>query len=106
MWAEQHVSKTQVSALGGLPKAIGEVRYLDDRAIDEECRYFRAVLDEMPGAFVEPFMSAPSPGILAMAVRNEYYDTLEAYLAALGAAAFVPHGRAAPRTHGQQSKPA
>jgi 5-methyltetrahydropteroyltriglutamate--homocysteine methyltransferase len=35
MWAEQHVSKTQVSALGGLPKAIGEVRYLDDRAISE-----------------------------------------------------------------------
>ncbi len=82
------------------------MRYLDDRAIDEECRYFRAVLDEMPGAFVEPFMSAPSPGILAMAVRNEYYDTLEAYLAALGAPAFVPHGRAAPRTHGQRSKPA
>jgi hypothetical protein len=51
-------------------------------------------------------MSAPSLGILAMAVRNEYYDTLEAYLAALGAAAFVPHGRAAPRTHGQRSKPA
>jgi 5-methyltetrahydropteroyltriglutamate--homocysteine methyltransferase len=44
------------------------------------------VLDETPGAFVEPFMSAPSPGILAMAVRNEHYDTLEAYLAALGAA--------------------
>ena len=38
MWLEQHASKTQVSALGGLPKAIGEVRYLDARAIDEECR--------------------------------------------------------------------
>jgi 5-methyltetrahydropteroyltriglutamate--homocysteine methyltransferase len=98
MWTEQHASKTQVSALGGLPKAIGEVRYLDDRAIDQECRYFRAVLDDTPGAFVEPFMSAPSPGILAMAVRNEHYDTLDAYLAALGAAlrveyeAIVRHG--------------
>src|ERR1700749_1087831 len=61
MWTEQHASKTQVSSLGGLPKAIGDVRYLDERAIDEECRYFRAVLDETPGAFVEPFMSAPSP---------------------------------------------
>src|SRR5277367_1998814 len=30
MWNEQHAGKTQVSALGGLPKAIGEVRYLDD----------------------------------------------------------------------------
>jgi 5-methyltetrahydropteroyltriglutamate--homocysteine methyltransferase len=98
MWAEQHAAKTQVSALGGLPKAIGEVRYLDDRAINEECGYFKAVLDELPGAFVEPFMSAPSPGILAMAVRNEHYETLDAYLAALGAAlrveyeAIVGHG--------------
>ena len=84
MWIEQHASRTQVSALGGLPKAIGEVRYLDDRAINDECRHFKAVLDENPGVFVEPFMSAPSPGILAMAVRNEHYDTLETYLAALG----------------------
>ena len=29
-------------------------------------------------------MSAPSPGILATAVRNEHYDTLANYLAALG----------------------
>jgi 5-methyltetrahydropteroyltriglutamate--homocysteine methyltransferase len=98
MWAEQHAGKTQVSSLGGLPKAIGEVRYLDDRAIDDECRHFKAVLDQNPGAFVESFMSAPSPGILAMAVRNEHYDTLESYLAALGAAlkveyeAIVRHG--------------
>jgi 5-methyltetrahydropteroyltriglutamate--homocysteine methyltransferase len=97
-WTEQHASKTQVSALGGLPKAIGEVRYLDDRAINDECEHFKAVLDETPGVFVEPFMSAPSPGIVAMAVRNEHYDTLEAYLAALGNAlqveyeAIVRHG--------------
>ena len=81
-----------------MPKAIGAVRYLDAGAIDDECRYFKAVLDENPGAFVEPFMSAPSPGIVAMAVRNEHYDTLEAYLAALGTAleveyeAIVRHG--------------
>ena len=74
---------------GRAPKAIGEVRYLDDRAINEECRHFKAVLAESPGAFVEPFMSAPSPGILAMAVRNEHYDTLTNYLAALGKALAV-----------------
>src|SRR5262249_31088170 len=60
MWIEQHASRTQVSSLGGLPKAIGEVRYLDDRAINDECRHFAAVLAENPGAFAEPFMSAPS----------------------------------------------
>jgi 5-methyltetrahydropteroyltriglutamate--homocysteine methyltransferase len=98
MWTEQHAARTQVSALGGLPKAIGEVKYLDGGAIADECRHFRNVLAETPEAFVEPFMSAPSPGIVAMAVRNEYYDTREAYLAALGAAlrieyeAIVKHG--------------
>jgi 5-methyltetrahydropteroyltriglutamate--homocysteine methyltransferase len=98
MWAEQHASRTQVSALGGLPKAIGEVRYLDERAIADECRHFKTVLDAHPSAFVEPFMSAPSPGILATAVKNQHYDTLAAYLAALGRAlqveyeAIVRHG--------------
>jgi 5-methyltetrahydropteroyltriglutamate--homocysteine methyltransferase len=91
MWTEQHAARTQVSALGGLPKAIGEVKYIDPRAIADECRHFQAVLAETPGAFVEPFMSAPSPGILAMAVRNEYYDSLDAYLAALGAALKVEY---------------
>jgi 5-methyltetrahydropteroyltriglutamate--homocysteine methyltransferase len=91
MWIEQHAGRTQVSALGGLPKAIGVVRYLDDRAIDDECRYFNAVLADNPGVFVEPFMSAPSPGILATAVRNEHYDTLANYLAALGRALAVEY---------------
>jgi 5-methyltetrahydropteroyltriglutamate--homocysteine methyltransferase len=91
MWTEQHASRTQVSALGGLPKAIGEVGYLDARAINDECRDFQAVLAEHPGVFVEPFMSAPSPGILATAVRNEHYDTLANYLAALGRALQVEY---------------
>jgi 5-methyltetrahydropteroyltriglutamate--homocysteine methyltransferase len=98
MWVEQHASRTQVSSIGGLPKAIGEVRYLDDRAINEECDHFAAVLADDRGAFVEPFMCAPSPGIVAMAVKNEHYDTLGAYLDAIGRAlqieyeAIVRHG--------------
>jgi 5-methyltetrahydropteroyltriglutamate--homocysteine methyltransferase len=98
MWLEYHAARTQVSSFGGLPKAIGEVRYLDARLIDDECDHFKAVLDEDRSAFAEPFMCAPSPGIVAMAVRNEHYDTLGAYLAALGAAlkveyeAIVRHG--------------
>jgi len=91
MWIDQHAARNQVSALGGLPKAIGEVRYLNDRAINDECRHFNAVLAENPGVFIEPFMSAPSPGILATAVRNEHYDTLASYLAALGEALQVEY---------------
>jgi 5-methyltetrahydropteroyltriglutamate--homocysteine methyltransferase len=91
MWIEQHASKTQVSSLGGLPKAIGDIRYLDERAINDECRDFNAVLKDNPGVFAEPFMSAPSPGILATAVKNEHYDSLANYLAALGKALQVEY---------------
>jgi 5-methyltetrahydropteroyltriglutamate--homocysteine methyltransferase len=73
------------------PVAIGEVRYVDDSELKAECADFRAALDERsggerPGGFVEPFMTAPSPGIIAAAMKNEYYDTEEAYLAALATA--------------------
>jgi 5-methyltetrahydropteroyltriglutamate--homocysteine methyltransferase len=68
------------------PKAIGEVRYLDDGFIRAECADFRAVLDELGGGFVEPFLTAPSPGIVASAILNEHYATEEAYLDALAAA--------------------
>src|SRR5918995_6103885 len=78
------------------PRAIGEVRYVDDSELKAECADFRTALDERsrgerpdgerPGGFVEPFMTAPSPGIIAAAMKNEYYDTEEAYLAALAAA--------------------
>ena len=91
MWIEQHASRTQVSNLGGLPKAVGEVRYLDDHAIKDECNFFNEVLTENPAVFVEPFMNAPSPGILATAVKNEHYKSLPSYLAALGRALQVEY---------------
>ena len=49
-------------------------------------RFPRRARRANPGGFVEPFMTAPSPGIIAAAMKNEYYDTEEAYLAALAAA--------------------
>jgi 5-methyltetrahydropteroyltriglutamate--homocysteine methyltransferase len=80
------------------PKAIGEVRYLDADAVHEECATFQAAMDAAPGAFVEPFMTAPSPGIVASAMRNEHYESDRDYLAALAGAlrieyeAIVGHG--------------
>jgi 5-methyltetrahydropteroyltriglutamate--homocysteine methyltransferase len=98
MWNEQHAAKVQVSSFSMLPKAVGEVTYKDDRAIRDECEDFRAILKKTPDAFREPFMTAPSPGILASTIFNEYYDGQAAYLRALGAAlrveyeAIVAHG--------------
>jgi 5-methyltetrahydropteroyltriglutamate--homocysteine methyltransferase len=68
------------------PKAIGEVRYIDDTELKTEIADFRAALGEVGDRFVEPFLTAPSPGIIAAAMKNEYYDTDDAYLAALGEA--------------------
>ena len=58
---------------------------------------FRSALEASPG-FVEPFLTAPSPGIVAAAMKNEHYDSEEAYLAAVASAlqveyeAIVGHG--------------
>ena len=82
---EQLASREAVSNMGP-PKAIGEVRYLGRAAIEAECADFRAALDETGAHFVETFVTAPSPGIIAGAMKNEYYESEAAYLAALGAA--------------------
>jgi 5-methyltetrahydropteroyltriglutamate--homocysteine methyltransferase len=67
------------------PKTIAEIKYIDPDAVEAECGDFRAALDKKPGAFVEPFLTAPSPGIIVGAMKNEYYDSEEAYLAAVAA---------------------
>jgi 5-methyltetrahydropteroyltriglutamate--homocysteine methyltransferase len=97
MMEEQQAARTAVSNFQP-PKAIGAVRYLDPAAVAAECEDFRAVLDEVPGGFVEPFLTAPSPGIVAAAMKNEHYEGEEAYLTALADAlrveyeAIVGHG--------------
>jgi 5-methyltetrahydropteroyltriglutamate--homocysteine methyltransferase len=85
-WGDVTASnRPQVSNRDGVPKAIGPVRYLDRALVQAECDEFRAALGEIGGAgFAEPFMTAPSPGIIAAAMLNEYYDTFDGYLAALG----------------------
>ena len=74
-----------------LPKCIGEVHYQGQAELDTECQTFKSALDTVAGRYVEPFFTAPSPGILASIVRNEHYETFDAYLAAIGAAVRVEY---------------
>jgi len=67
------------------------VRYLDRAAIESECADFGNVLKETGAGFAEPFLTAPSPGIIATAMLNEYYDSMQNYLAALGEALRVEY---------------
>jgi 5-methyltetrahydropteroyltriglutamate--homocysteine methyltransferase len=97
MMQEQQAGRTAVSNFLP-PKATSDVRYLDPAAVDAECEDFRSVLDANAGGFLEPFLTAPSPGIVAAAMKNEHYDNEEDYLAALASAlqveyeAIVKHG--------------
>jgi 5-methyltetrahydropteroyltriglutamate--homocysteine methyltransferase len=91
-WKAAHDAvNASVSNTGGVPEAIGEVRYLDRALVEAECKDFRAALDAAQGGFAEPFMTAPSPGIIAAAMRNAWYDTEDAYLDALGRALRVEY---------------
>lgn len=80
------------------PRVIGEVRYIDPPQAESEARDFKAALAARADTFTEAFLTAPSPGIIAAACRNEHYATEEAYLDALGEAlrleyeAIVNHG--------------
>jgi 5-methyltetrahydropteroyltriglutamate--homocysteine methyltransferase len=67
------------------------VRYVDDTELNSEIADFRAVLEAKPAGFVEPFMTAPSPGIIAAAMKNEHYNSEEAYLTAVATAIQVEY---------------
>ena len=73
------------------PKVIGEVRYIDPFTAELEPRDFREVLHDLDARFVETFLTAPSPGIIATAVKNEHYESEESYLIALAEALRVEY---------------
>ena len=91
MREEYVAAKKTVTARDLVPKVVSEVKYISADAIEAECRDFAAALRENNAPFSEAFMTAPSPGIVAKALLNEYYETEEAYLQALGRALRVEY---------------
>jgi 5-methyltetrahydropteroyltriglutamate--homocysteine methyltransferase len=79
-------AKPAVSAREALLVAVSEVTYVGVDAVREECALFAEALKESGNPFAEAFMTAPSPGIIATALGNKHYDSMDAYLAALGKA--------------------
>lgn len=68
------------------PKAIGEVQYVNLEPIKQETKQLRQLLADFTGRFNHSFVSAPSPGIVAAAMQNDYYEDLPAYVNALAKA--------------------
>ena len=62
------------------PMNLGAVRYVDRAPLVDECETFHRAL-ERAGGFAQPFMTAPSPGIVVSAMQSSHYTDREAYLA-------------------------
>jgi 5-methyltetrahydropteroyltriglutamate--homocysteine methyltransferase len=70
-----HVSKQQ-----NAPECQAELHYLDIKPIENELARFKKIAG---AKFAETFMTAPSPGIISSTMLNAYYDSHDAYLAAI-----------------------
>ena len=65
------------------PQAVAEIAYNDLSGVKGECDLFKRCLDKADAHFVEPFMTAASPGIIATTMLNAHYDSHQAYVFAL-----------------------
>ena len=70
----------QVSKQQNAPECQGELKYLDVKPLEGEIARFKKFAD---GAFVEAFMTAPSPGIVSSTMLDAYYGSPDKYLNAL-----------------------
>jgi 5-methyltetrahydropteroyltriglutamate--homocysteine methyltransferase len=81
------------------PRATGSVRYIDAGLLDAELAVFKNALEAQSRNFAETFWSAPSPGIIASAMQNDYYGSLEEYINAVADALRTEYEAIAARGH-------
>lgn len=63
------------------PACTGPIRYKDKESLRTDIENFKAALQEVNSE--EAFLSAASPGVISLFLKNDYYPNHEAYLAAL-----------------------
>jgi 5-methyltetrahydropteroyltriglutamate--homocysteine methyltransferase len=78
-------SRLSVSLMNA-PRAEGPVRYVDRGTLEWECATYARVLAEQKTGFLESFRTAPSPGIVACAMEDAYYGSLDRYVEAIAEA--------------------
>jgi 5-methyltetrahydropteroyltriglutamate--homocysteine methyltransferase len=66
-----------------MPQAVADVEYADLHEAEQECDLFLHCTEGQPQQFTERFMTAASPGIIATAMGNAYYDSHERYVFAI-----------------------
>src|SRR5438876_10884166 len=69
--------------IANAPQALAEVEYVDLGEAARECDLLLEATAARPKTFVERFMTAASPGIIATTLLNAHYDSHERYVFAL-----------------------
>jgi 5-methyltetrahydropteroyltriglutamate--homocysteine methyltransferase len=75
--------RRDAARIGDAPQAIAEVEYADLTPAAAECDGFLRVSDAQPRKFVERFMTAASPGVIATILLSAHYATHADYVMAL-----------------------
>ena len=78
-------------SLGSLPKAVQQIIHRRGGEVQAECARLSQCLKKHTEKYEQAFMTAPSPGIIASAMKNEFYPSADAYVAALAAALAVEY---------------
>src|SRR3989475_6136922 len=75
--------RSQTTKIDNAPQARAEVQYTNLSEAAQECDLCLQCTAAQPQHFVERFMTAASPGIIATTLLNAYYDSYEHYVMAL-----------------------
>ncbi len=75
--------RRDAARIGDAPQAIAEIEYADLGPAARECDAFLRETDARPRSFVERFMTAASPGVIATILLSAHYASHERYVMAL-----------------------
>jgi 5-methyltetrahydropteroyltriglutamate--homocysteine methyltransferase len=75
--------RRHAARIANAPQAVGPVEYADLGQAERECDLFVAAADSQPRRFVEPFMSAASPGVIATILLDAHYGDHARYVRTL-----------------------
>jgi len=75
--------RRDAARIGDAPQAIADIDYADLSPAARECDAFLRETDARPRQFVERFMTAASPGVIATILLSAHYASHEQYVMAL-----------------------
>src|SRR5437879_13820952 len=78
--------RRSAAKIANAPQALAEVEYVDLGEAARECDLLLEATAARPKTFVERFMTAASPGIIATTLLNAHYDSPERSVFALALA--------------------